>query len=50
MPDSLTNADNDFKIETAKARSTTNFENMQLPILVVIKTYKATIKSFRMAG
>ena len=40
MPDSLTNADNDFKIETAKARSTTNFENMQLPILVVIKHTK----------
>ncbi|MCC2385648.1 Z1 domain-containing protein [Bacillus cereus] len=39
MPDSLTNADNDFKIETAKARSTTNFENMQLPILVVIKKH-----------
>ncbi|MBH0157311.1 Z1 domain-containing protein [Fictibacillus sp. 5RED26] len=39
MPDSLTNADNDFKIETAKARGTTNFENMQLPILVVIKKH-----------
>ncbi|KGP73720.1 Z1 domain-containing protein [Pontibacillus yanchengensis] len=39
MPDSLTNANNDFKIETAKARETTNFENMQLPILVVIKKH-----------
>lgn len=39
MPDSLTNAENDFKIETAKARGTTNFENMQLPILVVIKKH-----------
>ncbi|WP_042150450.1 Z1 domain-containing protein [Paucisalibacillus sp. EB02] len=39
MPDSLTNSTNDFKIETAKARETTNFENMQLPILVVIKKH-----------
>lgn len=39
MPVSLTNADNDFKIETAKASGTTNFENMQLPILVVIKKH-----------
>ncbi|MED1122084.1 Z1 domain-containing protein [Bacillus atrophaeus] len=39
MPDSLTNAENDFKIETAKARGTTNFDNMQLPILVVIKKH-----------
>jgi len=43
MPDSLTNADNDFKIETAKARQTTNFENMQLPILVVIKKHTKTL-------
>lgn len=39
MPVSLTNADNDFKIETAKASGTTNFDNMQLPILVVIKKH-----------
>lgn len=39
MPVSLTNADNDFKIETAKASGTTNFENMQQPILVVIKKH-----------
>ncbi len=43
MPDSLTNADNDFKIETARARETTNFENMQLPILVVIKKHTKTL-------
>ena len=43
MPDSLTNADNDFKIETAKARETTNFDNMQLPILVVIKKHTKTL-------
>jgi hypothetical protein len=43
MPDSLTNAKNDFKIETAKARGTTNFENMQLPILVVIKKHTKTL-------
>lgn len=39
MPYSLTNADNDFKIETAKASQTTNFDNMKLPILVVIKKH-----------
>ncbi|MGD6900458.1 Z1 domain-containing protein [Bacillus infantis] len=39
MPISLTNAENDFKIETAKASGTTNFENMQQPILVVIKKH-----------
>ncbi|KMK95066.1 Z1 domain-containing protein [Rossellomorea marisflavi] len=43
MPDSLTNATNDFKIETARARETTNFENMQLPILVVIKKHTKTL-------
>ncbi|WP_303984887.1 Z1 domain-containing protein [Niallia circulans] len=43
MPDSLTNEENDFKIETAKARETTNFENMQLPILVVIKKHTKTL-------
>ncbi|MFP5108134.1 Z1 domain-containing protein [Neobacillus sp. C211] len=43
MPDSLTNAKNDFKVETAKARGTTNFENMQLPILVVIKKHTKTL-------
>ncbi|MGG1482785.1 Z1 domain-containing protein [Peribacillus castrilensis] len=43
MPDSLTNAENDFKIETARARGTTNFENMQLPILVVIKKHTQTL-------
>ncbi|MRH41584.1 endonuclease [Aquibacillus halophilus] len=43
MPDSLTNADNDFKIETARARGTTNFENMKLPILVVIKKHTKTL-------
>lgn len=43
MPDSLTNAENDFKIETARARGTTNFENMQLPILVVIKKHTKTL-------
>jgi hypothetical protein len=43
MPDSLTNAENDFKIETARARETTNFENMQLPILVVIKKHTKTL-------
>lgn len=39
MPVSLTNSENDFKIETAKASGTTNFENMQQPILVVIKKH-----------
>ena len=43
MPDSLTNVENDFKIETALARETTNFENMQLPILVVIKKHTKTL-------
>lgn len=43
MPDSLTNAENDFKIETARARITTNFENMKLPILVVIKKHTKTL-------
>ncbi|MGD7048821.1 endonuclease [Rossellomorea marisflavi] len=43
MPDSLTNEKNDFKIETARARVTTNFENMQLPILVVIKKHTKTL-------
>ncbi|ADU29399.1 Z1 domain-containing protein [Evansella cellulosilytica] len=45
MPDSLTNADNDFKLETAKARGTTNFENMQLPILVVIKKHTKSLSN-----
>lgn len=39
MPHSLTNSHNDFKIETAKASKTTNFDNMKLPILVVIKKH-----------
>lgn len=43
MPASLTNAKNDFKIETARAQGTTNFENMQQPILVVIKKHTKTL-------
>ncbi|MHC2832099.1 Z1 domain-containing protein [Bacillus sp. F9_6S_D1_P_5] len=43
MPDSLTNTESDFKIETARARRTTNFDNMQLPILVVIKKHTKTL-------
>jgi hypothetical protein len=43
MPASLTNAKNDFKIETARAQGTTNFDNMQQPILVVIKKHTKTL-------
>ncbi|OCA86014.1 endonuclease [Bacillus sp. FJAT-27225] len=45
MPFSLTNAEYDFKIETAKASGTTNFENMQLPILVVIKKHPKSLSN-----
>jgi hypothetical protein len=43
MPASLTNSKNDFKIETARAQGTTNFDNMQQPILVVIKKHTKTL-------
>ncbi|WP_246010317.1 Z1 domain-containing protein [Bacillus yapensis] len=43
MPVSLTNAKNDFKIETARAQGTTNFDNMNQPILVVIKKHTKTL-------
>jgi hypothetical protein len=42
-PASLTNAKSDFKIETARAQGTTNFDNMQQPILVVIKKHTKTL-------
>ncbi|WP_461611216.1 Z1 domain-containing protein [Cytobacillus kochii] len=45
MPLSLTNEKSDFKIETAKASGTTNFENMQLPILVVIKKHTKSLEN-----
>ncbi|WNS73682.1 Z1 domain-containing protein [Bacillus sp. DTU_2020_1000418_1_SI_GHA_SEK_038] len=43
MPASLTNAKNDFKIETARAQGTTNFDNMKQPIIVVIKKHTKTL-------
>lgn len=43
MPDCLTSSTSDFKKEIAQARQTTNFENMQLPILVVIKKHTKTL-------
>ncbi|MEK4228188.1 Z1 domain-containing protein [Solibacillus sp. FSL H8-0538] len=43
MPDCLTSETSDFKKEIAQGRQTTNFENMQLPILVVIKKHTKTL-------
>ena len=43
MPDCLTSETSDFKKDIAKSRKTTNFENMKLPILVVIKKHTKTL-------
>lgn len=45
IPVSLTNAKYDFKVETAKASGTTNFENMQLPIIAVIKKHPKSLEN-----
>lgn len=43
MPDCLTSEVNDFIKNVASSRKTTNFENMKLPILVVIKKHTKTL-------
>ncbi|MDE5052478.1 Z1 domain-containing protein [Niallia taxi] len=45
IPVSLTNAKYDFKVETAKASGTTNFENMELPIIAVIKKHPKSLEN-----
>lgn len=43
MPHCLTSETSDFKKEIAEGRQTINFENMKLPILVVIKKHTKTL-------